>query len=278
VPSILDSKKWGKSRYSYLLCRHPLDGNVFFKDAPADPVAQDALKYGSRAIFVEHPTDRSNCYDSEWAKRNTNPKSHPYIFPWMDLQKLPCSALGPYLKELFDKAFVDGLHAPSKRPHADKWESAIAKTIDLLVKCENPNCSQKWMVYDPSKKRQKCPFCGQEHKFSFPVFHLHRKFKGSYVPEKTMVVGHNGKRLCTWHSRIGVAWSEQNTAEEKQPLAVVGIYQNQWILHNQRSADMQIVSGGKRIPVGGYVVLKDGMEIRLEDDGSRMAKVEIANV
>ncbi|MBV5475008.1 hypothetical protein KVQ30_27485, partial [Klebsiella pneumoniae] len=28
-----------------------------------------------------------------------------------------------YLKPLFDRAFIDGLHDPSKRPTADEWES-----------------------------------------------------------------------------------------------------------------------------------------------------------
>jgi len=263
--------------YKYLLCRDPVMGNAFYTDVPPEPDIQENLMFGSRATFIEHPTDMSNHYGKEWVSKNCKAKELPYMFPWLDLDALPYTILGPHLKRLFDKAFVDGLHNPSRRPRANEWESALAKTYDMLMQCQNPACTQKWFVYDEAKKRQVCPFCGHEHKTEFPVLHLHRMFKGTWISDKTCIVGFHGQRIRTWHSRIGVAWSEQNTPEEKQPLAALVYHQGQWLLMNQRSEGMMLLEGNKTIPVGGNVVLKDGMEIRLEKDGSRMVKIEMVN-
>ncbi|MDT1878227.1 kinase, partial [Acinetobacter baumannii] len=84
---------------------------------------------GERALFIEHPTDRSNA-----VKVN---QVSSFSLPWADPQKIPYTIMGPYLKPLFDRAFIDGLHDPSKRPTADEWESALVKTVDLIQPCQN---------------------------------------------------------------------------------------------------------------------------------------------
>jgi DNA-binding helix-hairpin-helix protein with protein kinase domain len=40
-------------------------------------------------------------------------------------KKTPYTITGPYLKELFDQAFIKGLHNPNDRPTADAWEQAL---------------------------------------------------------------------------------------------------------------------------------------------------------
>ena len=67
---------------------------------------------GARALWVEHPTDRSN------------PPPVPI--------KVPAARLGPFLEPLFRKAFADGLHAPTRRPDAAEWESALYRTLGTL--------------------------------------------------------------------------------------------------------------------------------------------------
>ena len=55
--------------------------------------------------------------------------------PWTSLDKTPYTILGPYLKELFDLAFIKGLHNPNERPPASMWEQALIKTMDLKFYC-----------------------------------------------------------------------------------------------------------------------------------------------
>ncbi|MFQ1101585.1 kinase, partial [Klebsiella pneumoniae] len=67
-----------------------------------DEVRDEALSMGERALFIEHPTDRSNT-----VKVN---QVSSFSLPWADPQKIPYTIMGPYLKPLFDRAFIDGLH------------------------------------------------------------------------------------------------------------------------------------------------------------------------
>jgi DNA-binding helix-hairpin-helix protein with protein kinase domain len=133
--------------YMYLLNRHPLRGG---KVHDIDPAKDEELSMGKNALFIEHPTDSSNR-----VKVNDLEKSQ---LPQGDPSKLPYTICGPYLKKLFDKAFIDGLHDPSKRPTAQEWETALVKTADLVQPCQNPNCEAHWYVFDNSTK-PKCPFC-----------------------------------------------------------------------------------------------------------------------
>ena len=95
--------------YMYLLYRHPLRGaKVHDLDADKDEVAS----MGEKALFVEHPTDKSNRPKLNQVK--------PTHLPWADVAKIPYTVCGPYLKALFDKAFIDGLHNPALRPYRQR--------------------------------------------------------------------------------------------------------------------------------------------------------------
>ena len=67
--------------------------------------------------------------------------------PQGDPNRLPYTVCGPYLKLLFDRAFIDGLHNPTARPSAAEWEEAILKTCDLIQPCQNSNCEHKWFRF-----------------------------------------------------------------------------------------------------------------------------------
>ena len=68
------------------------------------------MRYGAKALFIEHPTDSTN--------RVKPNQLAPSQLPQGDPNRLPYTICGPYLKKLFDKAFIDGLHNPSMRPSA----------------------------------------------------------------------------------------------------------------------------------------------------------------
>nr|GFA61407.1 hypothetical protein [Tanacetum cinerariifolium] len=146
--------------YMYLLRRHPLRGR---KVNDADPTRDEELSMGANALFVEHPTDKSN---------RPNPADmKPSYLPWGDVSKVPYTVCGPYLTKLFDRAFTVGLKTPSERPTADDWETALIKTVDLLQPCPNPACEQKWYVFDNTTV-PKCPYCGTAYVGPLPMLNL----------------------------------------------------------------------------------------------------------
>src|ERR1043165_6474770 len=102
--------------YMYLLHRHPLKGG---KVHDLDTEKDDLLSMDEKALFIENETDRSNR-----PKLSQVSKWDQY---WNDVDKLPYTITGPYLKNMFDRAFVTGLHKPNERPTADEWEQALLK-------------------------------------------------------------------------------------------------------------------------------------------------------
>ena len=93
--------------YMYLLYRHPLRGGNYFGSLETE--AEEELLMGEKALFIEHPSDKSNRnFKREYGEGNVKKFS-----PWTDLDTTPYSITGPYLKRLFDQAFVDGLQAIS---------------------------------------------------------------------------------------------------------------------------------------------------------------------
>ena len=102
----------------YLLYRHPLRGCKV--NDINDPANDEKLSMGEKALFVEHPTDKSN--------RIKVDQCRPSDLPWADTQLLPYKKIvGPYLSKLFERAFIDSLHNPEKRPTADEWNLLLSR-------------------------------------------------------------------------------------------------------------------------------------------------------
>lgn len=226
--------------YQLLLLRHPLEGPKLNSAISAEE--DDLLTYGAKALFVEHPTDRSN---------------RP------DCSRLGVSyeTLGPHLVKLFNQAFVDGLHVPSLRPSADAWISALFKTLDLLHPCPNPSCAQKWFVlYD--RKNIRCPFCGS--KFSGQVFmiQLHRETSPGQWIQDGEVVFYDGSQLCQRHVYEDVVDNERLGFFDNQPVAEIKAYQGRWLLIN-RSIDGLYSPVGNVVPKGSAIELKHDITFRL---------------
>ena len=76
--------------YMYLLNRHPLRGG---RVCDLDPAKDEELSMGKMALFVEHPTDKSN--------RPKVSQMAPSELPQGDVTKRPYTICGPYLKPLF---------------------------------------------------------------------------------------------------------------------------------------------------------------------------------
>lgn len=269
LPSIItDRHALAVLIYMYLLYRHPLRGG---KVHDIDPQKDENLAMGEKALFVEHPTDRSN-----HVKLNDLDNSQ---LPQGDPQRRPYTICGPYLKELFDRAFIDGLHNPSLRPSAAEWEDALVKTTDLVQPCPNPNCEGHWYVFD-NTVHPRCPFCGTEYKGQLPILNFYyAPSHGKYISENYRLMVYDRQSLYRWHSNNLVPANENTNAEDKKPVGDFHFHKGQWILINRRLPDMRDITEGKDIPVDAYVPLTDGRQILLDKgQGGRLIVVQLANM
>ena len=251
--------------YMYLLNRHPLRGGKVWD---IDPAKDEAMSMGEKALFIEHPTDKTNRVKPQELDKSQLPQGDP--------TKLPYTICGPYLKNLFDRAFIDGLHNPSARPTAQEWEVALVKTCDLVQPCQNPKCEAHWYVFDNTTK-PKCPFCGQEYKGQLPILNFYyAPSHGKYMSENYRLMVYDKQTLYKWHSNNLVSANEKTSAEDKKPVGDFHFHNGQWILINRRLPDMYDVTDKKPIAIGGYVPLTDGRQILLDKgQGGRLVVVQL---
>ena len=251
--------------YLYLFYRHPLAGG---KVHDKDPAIDENLAKGKNALFIEHPTDASN--------RPRTASARPSELPWADITKRPYSIAGPYLKELFDQAFITGLHNPSQRPSANDWLTALVKTVDLMQPCANPSCEQKWYVFE-NKTKPVCPFCDTPFKGDLPILNLYSsRGQGKFRPDNHRLMIYRDQYLYLWHADRRVFPSERLTSEQKKPVGYFVIHQGRWTFINQRLKTLKDLTKGEDVAIGGSVQLVDGQQLLLSaDEGGRLVQVQM---
>lgn len=251
--------------YMYLLYRHPLrGGKVHNLDAQKD----EELAMGKNALFIEHPQDSSN--------RPKIASARPSELPWADNAKRPYPITGPYLKEVFDHAFITGLHDPARRPTANDWEQALVKTVDLIQPCANPKCEQKWYVFD-NTTRPVCPFCCTPYVGDLPVLNLYSsRGKGKFLSDNHRIMVYSNQYLYPWHANRTIFPNEKLTDEQKKPVGYFVLHQGKWVFVNQRLPRMKDLTDKKDIPVGTMAELADGKQFLLSgDEGGRLLQVQM---
>jgi serine/threonine protein kinase len=253
--------------YMYLLYRHPLRGD---KVHDLDPVKDESLSMGERALFAEHPSDPSNRFKLANAKKSE--------LPWKDTAKLPYTLTGPYLSKLFERAFIEGLHHPETRPTADEWEHELIKTADLIQSCLNQGCEQKWYVF-ANTTRPVCPFCGTPFKGKLPVLTLYSARKeGQYRPNNHRLMVYTNQSLFLWHANRNVVPNEKLSAEQKQRVGYFVFHNGNWYLVNERLRDLMDVTTGTPCPPGNPMQLQEGQQILLtREEGGRLAFVQMVD-
>lgn len=268
LPSIMtDRHALAVLIYMYLFNRHPLRGG---KVNDIDPNKDEELSMGAKALFIEHPTDRSN--------RPNMKNVAPSELPQADIDKLPYTIAGPYLKALFDKAFIDGLHNPALRPTANEWEEALVKTTDLMQPCKNSRCEHGWFVFDNTTK-PRCPFCGTAYHGLLPVLNFYYSpSKGKFIPENYRLMVYDKQTLYAWHVNRFIVANEKVTLEQLKPVGDFHFFNGQWILINRRLDSLWDKTDNKKIEIGDYVPLTEGRKILLStDDGGRLILVQLVN-
>lgn len=257
--------------YMYLLYRHPLRGGNYF--GAMETEKEEDLLMGEKALFVEHPTDNSN--------RNFNREYGENLqkyLPWTDLKKTPYTITGPYLKELFERSFITGLHNPINRPIADEWEQALIKTNDLKLQCSNSRCDQKWFIYNNTKDTF-CPFCGTKYSHSIPVLDFFYQFRPNvWKPENLRLVVYNNSTLHYWHSNRNIIRNERLTDSQKVRVGYFSFHNNKWVFVNEKLTSLKDVTEDKEIPIGSMVEISDGKKLLLsKEEGGRVVIISIAN-
>ncbi len=228
--------------YEYLLFRHPLRGRKVHN--PFAPDEDEFMAMGPKALFIENPHDTSN--------RPSNLRFSYQI-------------LGPFLKKLFEKTFVDGLHSPDQRPSALEWERDLIKSWDLLYPCPNPACSHKWFIlYD--YKRATCPFCGTHPRDvpTIPVLNFLTNKHGKWMPDGRLVV-YNKLSLFKWHVMDNIFPGEDAEQIKKQPQAYFAFHQGRWVLINQQLTSLTS-PGGSNVQPGQAVELGNGVQFTLSQE------------
>lgn len=267
LPSVLtDRHALAVLIYMYLFYRHPLrGGKVHDMDATKD----EELAMGTRALFVEHPTDASNRVKAVQLSKAQ--------LPWADPSTMPYTIAGPLLADLFRKAFVNGLHDPQNRPTASEWENALVRTIDIIQPC-SAKCEMGWYVFDNSTK-PKCPCCGTVYQGKLPVLNLYSsRHSGTYQSDNHRVMVWDGQSLFSWHVNRKIFPNEHLLPDQKKRVGYFQRHQGDWFLVNEGMPEMYDVIAKKDVPIGGHVKLTDGSQLLLSrTDGSRLIQVQLVN-
>ncbi|MES2523316.1 MAG: lipopolysaccharide kinase InaA family protein [Gemmatimonadota bacterium] len=195
--------------YELLLQRHPLQGRRVNSARSAED--DETLSMGGRALFVEHPTDRSN------------PPVKPITVPY--------TRLGPYLARCFTRTFVDGLHAPVRRADAAEWEHALYRTMQLL----HPLPSGAWTIMAPGLPLSS--LSGDERTSGALVARNLRDTGDSMVDEGDMLVLWHHLTLHDWHLQLATLPDER---ANRTPRGYVAQHGGKWWMVNTSDTSWQV--------------------------------------
>ncbi|MCS7086319.1 MAG: lipopolysaccharide kinase InaA family protein, partial [Bacteroidia bacterium] len=269
TPSILtDRHALATMIYLYLFCRHPLRGG---KVHHPNPVVDETLAMGTKALFIEHPTDASNRPGLE--------RLPAACLPWADVERIPYTVSGPHLTPLFERAFIEGPTRPELRPTADEWEKALQHTLDLLLPCRNADCGQKFFVFDGAL-RPRCPFCDTPWTSGpFAYLHFYTGRNGRFIGDGTSLVATDETTLHAWHVYKHLRPDERLDERDAKPLAVFfrgGEYLNEWKMRNLALTDLFDPDAERRVAPGEEVSLSQGRRLTL-CGGERLIYVQIVS-
>jgi len=247
--------------YQILLFRHPLKGPKFHS---TDTEEDDRLAYGHEALYIEHPRDRSN------RPRQTFVDS---------------SVLGPRFQSLMQQAFISGLHQPTERPQAGKWEEALVRIQDRILPCLNRDCELKYFAFLEGG-RLACPWCKTPWRAisTLATLDLYRPVsgrQGQYVQDDYSIVAHPDRHLYEWHIHPG---RPPGPESDRTPRAGFRYddRNSQWLMVNQSSDKWRLLdetNARKDIGPNKEFVLKSDIRVLLgEDSGVRLALVRVAKV
>ncbi|MEM7031373.1 MAG: hypothetical protein AAF629_17560 [Chloroflexota bacterium] len=229
--------------YWTLLLRHPLQGPKVHHE---DPEKDEQSAFGDQALYIEHPTDHSN---------------RPERFPFTS------ELLTPAIQRLFERAFIEGLQRPARRPSAAEWEVALIRLADRVIPCLNDDCPMQSYVV-PETKSYICPWCQTRYQTDInqvPVLSLYRmgNKRGIYTSDNWSIIGLPNRPL-RWHHID--AQQSPDLATSTLPAAHFELDgQGRWYLVNDGLSDALVLANNQINPfrLGSRVELIDDAKILL---------------
>ena len=217
--------------HELLLQRHPLRGKLVHSTRSAEEDEQ--LSMGSRALFIEHCTDRRNAPDAPIT--------------------VPLAALGPHLVPLMRRAFEDGLHAPSRRPDAVEWEEAFYRTLERILPTPS---GRSWLIV-PEQGTVHDPWSGEVVHRAVPMLRSGRGAGEAWRDDGISTALFHHRTLHQWHFDADVRPREEVS---RDAMAYASFHEGTWWLVNLtdrvwRTAD------GRDIGRNAPMQLVDGLEV-----------------
>ena len=116
---------------------------------PTDPEKDEELAWGQELTFSEDPNDRRN-------------RLRHIGVPLFQKGALSYKMLTPALQRLTERACIEGLANPLKRPSAREWITTLSYALDELYRCSRCRLHFPYPYWLKPVHRRVCPFCGQK--------------------------------------------------------------------------------------------------------------------
>ena len=113
---------------------------------PSDPDKDEEIGW-VELTFSEDPKDRRNV--------------SMLGMPLFQGGALSYKMLTPSLQRLTERACIEGINNPSKRPSAREWITTLSYALDELYQCPRCHIHFPYPYWLKPVQRRSCPFCGQ---------------------------------------------------------------------------------------------------------------------
>jgi len=151
---------------------------------PSDPDRDEEIGWGEELTFSEDSKDRRN-------------RLRLISVPLFQGGALSYKMLTPALQKLTERACIEGLNTPSRRPSAREWITTLSYALDELYQCSRCQIHFPYPYWLKPVQRRSCPFCGQRVSGNLPsVLSVYEpRSRGKYVFTQRYLVMRNGWQL-----------------------------------------------------------------------------------
>ena len=219
--------------YELLLQRHPLRGKLVHSTRSAEEDEQ--LSMGTKALFIEHRSDRRNLPD-------------PPVTVSVD-------ALGPHLAPLMRRAFEDALHAPSRRPDAVEWEEALYRTLERI----RPTPSSRGWIIAGDAGPLVDPWSGEQVHRAVPMLRAGRGSGEGWRDDGITTAIFHHRTLHQWHLDADVRPREEVS---RSAMAYASFHDGVWWLVNLTDR-VWLTGDGRSIGRNAPVQMTDALELQV---------------
>lgn len=115
-------------------------------------ICQRQLKRAGSAPAPKSTDKRVECGETPFFKTIPNHTTPNYA---PDIKSVP-----PYIRDLFERAFVAGHTDPSKRPNAREWKAALEKMQKEMKHCTKNHAHDYW------SGNKSCPYCEADKRYA----------------------------------------------------------------------------------------------------------------